>query len=194
MGYEKAWKRRKSHPPHLNHMTTTTQLRDISEVEKIAARHIVKKFKSAEHSLNDWLKRYALANQLADSAQTYVVHRADEVIGYYAMVYGDVSLEECSPAVRDRMPSHYPVPVMKIARLAVDQREAGRGLGRALMKDAFIRILGAAEIGGLRSVVVNALHNEAKRYYQKNFGFDESPADPMLLLLRIADLRIASGV
>ena len=169
-------------------MASPTQFADLSVIEKLATHHLVKSFKSTEHSLNDWLKRYALQNQIADSAQSYVVHRDRVVVAYYSLVYGDVALEDCPDEVREGM------PVMKIARLAVDHREARRGLGRALMKDAFVRILGAAEIGGLRAVVVNALHDEAKRYYQKNFGFEESPNDPLLLFLRIADLRLASGI
>ena len=175
-------------------MTSPNQLPSLSGVEKLAPSHIVKKFKSTEHSLNVWLKRHALQNQIADSVQTYVVHRAGVVVAYYAMLYGDVALEECPSAVREGMPPHYPVPIMKIARLAVDQQESRRGLGSALMKDAFTRILGAAEIGGLRAVVVDALHEEAKQYYQKKFAFDESPLNPLLLFLRIEDLRLASGI
>jgi GNAT superfamily N-acetyltransferase len=171
----------------------TIQSPDLSGVEKLAAHHFVKNFKSTEHSLNHWLRRYALANQLADSAQTYVVHRGGAVVGYYSLVYGDFALETCPGPVQNGMPPNYPVPVIKIARLAVDRAEAGRGLGRALMKDAFVRILAAAEIGGLRAVAVNALHEDAKRYYVRNFGFEESPTDPLLLFLRIADLRLASG-
>src|SRR5260370_122948 len=129
-------------------MASLTQFPDVSGVEKLADHHLVKKFKSEEHSLNDWLKRYALQNQIADAAQTYVVHRDRVVVAYYTMVYGDVALEMCPSPVREGMPPHYPVPFMKIARLAVDHREARRGLGRALMKDAFVRILGASEIGG----------------------------------------------
>jgi predicted N-acetyltransferase YhbS len=175
-------------------MTSPTQFQDLSGVEKLADHHIVKKFKSEEHSLNDWLKRYALQNQIADSAQTYVVHRDRVVVAYYTMVYGDIALDDCPSGVREGMPPRYAVPFMKIARLAVDHRESHQGLGRALMKDAFVRILGAAEIGGLRAVVVDALHDDAKRYYQKNFGFEESPTNPLLLFLRIADLRVASGI
>jgi GNAT superfamily N-acetyltransferase len=175
-------------------MVSPTQTPDLSGIEKLAAHHLVKGFKSTEHSLNDWLKRYALQNQIADSAQTYVVHRGQVVVAYYTMVFGHVALEECPSEVREGMPPQYPVPFIKIARLAVDRREARRGLGRALIKDAFVRIVGASEIGGLRAVVVDAMHEEAKRYYQQNFGFDESPVNPFFLFLRIADLRLASGI
>jgi GNAT superfamily N-acetyltransferase len=173
-------------------MASPSLFTDLSGIEKLAAHHLVKGFKSTEHSLNDWLKRYALQNQIVDSAQTYVVHRDRVVVAYYTMVYGDIALEECPSGVRDGMPPKYSVPFMKIARLAVDRRDARRGLGSALMKDAFARILRASEIGGLRAVVVDAMHEEAKRYYQEKFRFEESPVNPFLLFLRIADVRLAS--
>jgi GNAT superfamily N-acetyltransferase len=167
---------------------------DILQIEKLTSEHVTKPFKCSEHALNDWLKRYALKNQIADSAQTYILHRANVVIAYYSLVYGDVAIEECPPDVRLDMPAKFPIPIIKIARLAVDKREEGRGLGRALMKDAFVRILGAAEIAGLRAVVIDALNDRVKNWYQEKFGFEESPITPRILFLRIQDLRLAAGV
>jgi ribosomal protein S18 acetylase RimI-like enzyme len=166
---------------------------DISKVEKLTAEHVTKPFKCTEHVLNDWLKRYALKNQVADSGQTYVLHRANTVVAYYSLVYGEVALEECSPDVQRDMPPRFPVPIIKIARLAVDKREERQGLGRALMKDAFSRILGAAEIAGLRAIVVDALNDKAKNWYEEKFGFEASPIGPRTLFLRIQDLRLAAG-
>jgi predicted N-acetyltransferase YhbS len=165
---------------------------ELSQVEKLAVDHNVEKFACGSYTLDYWLRKHALANQsLANSPQTYVVHRGGKVVGYYSLVYGEVSLQECPPRVRESMPSRYPVPVIKMARLAVDRKEQGSGLGTALMKDAFLRIISAAEIAGLRAVVVDALDEKAKRFYREKFGFDESPIGPLQLFLRIDDVRAA---
>ena len=125
---------------------------ELSPVEKLTPEHNVKEFRSGSHALDYWMRKYALKNQsLSNSPQTYVVHRVGRVVAYYSLVYGEVSLEACPPNIRDSMPSSYPVPVIKMARLAVDQRDHGNGIGSALMKDAFGRIVAAAAIAGLRA-------------------------------------------
>jgi predicted N-acetyltransferase YhbS len=176
-------------------MTTTSKIDNsgkFSGVEKLSPVHDVGAFNCGSHTLDLWLRKYALSNQsTANSPQTYVVHREGIVVGYYSLVYGEVSLEQCPPRIRDSMPSRYPVPVIKMARLAVDKREQGHGLGIALMKDMFLRSIAAAEIAGLRAIVVDALDEQAKRFYCEKFGFDESPMGPMQLFLRIDDVRAA---
>ncbi|MGA9355650.1 MAG: GNAT family N-acetyltransferase, partial [Terriglobales bacterium] len=163
-----------------------------SGVEKLSAAHEVGAFNCGSHTLDLWLRKYALANQsAANSPQTYVVHRQGVVVGYYSLIYGEVSLEQCPPRIREAMPSRYPVPVIKMARLAVDKRAQGRGLGIALMKDIFLRSIAAAEIAGLRAIVVDALDEQAKRFYCEKFGFDESPIGPLQLFLRIDDVKAA---
>ncbi len=163
----------------------------LSRVEKLISEHNVDEFTSGTNSLDHWLRRHAFKNQnVANSPQTYVVHRANKVVGYYSLVYGEVSLEQCPPRIRESMPSHYPVPVMRLARLAIDKREQGSGLGRALMKDALLRTVVAADIAGLRALVVDAIDEKAKQFYMK-FGFDGSPIGPLQLFLRIDDVRAA---
>ena len=112
----------------------------LSAIEKLKATHQVKGFKSGKHSLDLFLKRHALKNQEVDSAQTYVVSREGYVIGYYSLTVGSVERADCAPEITSDMPPDYPVPIILLARLAVDRKEHGQGLGSALLKDAFLRI------------------------------------------------------
>ena len=137
-------------------------------------------------ALNDYLKKYALQNQKKYAARTYVATRGNRIVGYYSLAYGSVSLEEAPQSVRAGLPRH-PVPVILLARLAVDSTEQGGGLGAALLKDALLRIIQAAEIAGLRAMLVHAKDDSAKRFYEK-FGFERSPIDAYHLFLRLSDI------
>ncbi|HEU4508300.1 MAG TPA: GNAT family N-acetyltransferase, partial [Pyrinomonadaceae bacterium] len=86
-------------------------------------------------ALNDCLKKYALQNQKKYAARTYVATRGDRIVGYYSLAYGSVSPEEAPSSIKSGLPRH-PVPVILLARLAVDSTEQGLGLGAALLKDA----------------------------------------------------------
>lgn len=137
-------------------------------------------------SLNEYLKMYALQNQKKHAARTYVATRANRVVGYYSLAYGSVSLEEAPQSVKAGLPRH-PIPMILLARLAVDSTEQARGLGAALLKNALIRTIQAAEIAGLRAMLVHAKDDSAKRFYEK-FGFEPSPIDGYHLFLRISDI------
>jgi len=137
-------------------------------------------------ALNDYLKKYALQNQKKHAARTYVATRSDRIVGYYSLAYGSVSLEEAPQNVKSGLPKH-PIPVMLLARLAVDSTEQGRGLGVALLKDALLRTIQAAEIAGLRAMLVHAKDDSAKRFYER-FGFESSPIDAYHLFLRLSDI------
>jgi len=160
----------------------------LSQVEKLNGDHSVKAFKSGKHSLDLFLKRYALKNQQADSCQSYVVHRGGSVVGYYSLTVGSVDKRECPPAVAADMPPDYPIPVILLARLAVDRAEQGRGLGSALLKDAFYRIAAAADIVGARAILVHAIDPEAKAFYE-HFTFEEVPSGTLHLMLSLKDAR-----
>ena len=137
-------------------------------------------------ALNDYLKMYALQNQKKHAARTYVATRAKRIVGYYSLAYGSVSLEEAPQSVKSGLP-RYPIPVILLARLAVDLTEQGGGLGAALLKDALLRTIQAAEIAGLRAILVHAKDDSAKRFYEK-FGFEPSPIDAFHLFLRLSDI------
>ena len=137
-------------------------------------------------ALNDYVKKYALQNQKKHAARTYVATRGNRIVGYYSLAYGSVSLEAAPQSVKSGLPRH-PIPVILLARLAVDSTEQGSGLGTALLKDALLRTMQAAEIAGLRAMLVHAKDDSAKRFYKK-FGFEESPIDAYHLFLRLSDI------
>jgi len=138
--------------------------------------------------LNDYLKKYALQNQKKDAARTYVYTNDENVIiGYYTLVFGSVSVEEASAEISSGL-GRYPVPIILLARLAIDNGQKGKGLGRALLRDALLRALSASEIAGLRAFLVHAKDEPAKRFY-KRFGFKPSPHNEFHLFLKMADIR-----
>lgn len=160
----------------------------LSKVEPISESHDVSQFDCGAHeSLNHWLKRFALTNQNNESARTYVVHRSGSVVGYYSISAGSVSVEEAPSRVAKGLARH-PVPVILLARLAVDRDEKGTGLGKALLKDALLRIAHAADIVGARAVLVHAVDEQARKFYQ-HFGFEASPLHELQLMLLMKDLR-----
>jgi len=160
----------------------------LSKVEAISELHDVSRFDCGGHeSLNDWLKRFALSNQKNESARTYVVHRNGLVAGYYSISAGSVRVEE-APARMSKGLARHPIPVILLARLAVDKDERGAGLGKALLKDALMRIAQAADIVGARAVLVHAIDEPAKKFYQ-HFGFEPSPIHELQLMLLMKDLR-----
>lgn len=160
-----------------------------SGVEKLDSTHDVGPFECGKPALDEWLKRYALTNQKTGTAVTYVTHRKRVVVGYYALAAGSVQREEAPQRVVKGLAKH-PVPVVLLARLAVDHREAGQGLGAALLKDAFLRIEQAADIIGARAALVHAIDDDARRFYE-HFEFEPSLIDEHTLMLLMKDLRAA---
>lgn len=160
----------------------------LSKVELISDFHDPSSFDCGGHeSLNDWLQRFALTNRKNESARTYVVHRGQLVVGYYSISTGSVSVEEAPTRISKGLARH-PIPVILLARLAVDQKEKGTGLGKALLKDALLRITQAADIVGARAVLVHAIDEPAKQFYL-HFGFEPSPIHELQLMLLMKDLR-----
>lgn len=160
----------------------------LSFVELLTKQHSVSDFDCKKHeSLNEWLKRFALASQNSESARTYVVHRNASVVGYYSLCPGSVQREDASKRVATGQPA-YPIGIILLARLAVDHNEQGLGLGKALLKDALLRASQAAEIISARAVLVHAIDDEAKAFYE-HFGFEACPANDLHLMLLMKDLR-----
>ena len=159
----------------------------LSAVEALERTHELGAFGCGKPALDEWLRRFALVNQAADAARTYVVRRGARVVGYYTLATGSVAQAE-APARIAKGLARRPVPVIVLARLAVDAGERGRGLGQALLKDALGRIAQAAEIAGARAVLVHAIDDEA-RAFSEHFGFERSPVDALTLMLLMKDLR-----
>jgi GNAT superfamily N-acetyltransferase len=161
---------------------------DIGAPEHLTAIHDISTFDCGIPDLNDWLKKRALSNEESGASRTYVVCSGGRVVGYYALANGGVALASAPGRVRRNMPD--PLPVMIVGRLAVEQGWQGRNIGRSLLRDAVLRTLQAAEIGGIRAILVHAISEDAKRFYERN-GFSVSPVDPMTLMIAIADAKKA---
>lgn len=155
--------------------------------ELLTEDHDVSVFGCGKAPLNQYLKRYALANQQNEISRTYVATRDKRVVGYYTLTFGSVSHDEATAKIKAELPQ-YPIPIILLARLAVDQKEAGKGLGKGLLKDALLRTVQAADIAGLRAMLTHAKDEEAKQFYLR-YGFEESPIQPLTLMLSIKDIR-----
>jgi GNAT superfamily N-acetyltransferase len=141
--------------------------------------------------LNQFLQRFALVSQQANSSQTYVCCCEGAVAGFYSLTVGSVEPGTAAPRVAKGVPRH-PVTVMILARLAVNLPQQGLGLGKALLKDALLRTAQAADIAGIRALLVHAKDDVAKRWYLQ-WEFEPSPSDPLHLFLLMKDLKVLVG-
>ncbi len=156
-------------------------------IEKLRRDHPAEGFDCGREELNRYLLRYAWQNQQASASQTYVGVVGDAIVGFYTLAVGQVMREEAPERLSKGLAKH-PIPIMLLARLAVDRRWQGQGVGKALLRDAIERTLQAAEIAGIRAFAVHAKDEEAKRFYE-HFDFVASPTDPMHLFVLLKDVR-----
>ncbi len=151
--------------------------------EPLCADHELGAFECGEASLDDWLKRRALPNQVNGASRTFVVLDQNRcVVAYYALAAGAVAHQNAAGGVRRHMPDL--IPVLVLGRLAVAQRAQGRKLGAALLRDAVFRAMAVSENAGVRALLVHALNVSARAFYAY-YGFQASPLDPMTLMLRL---------
>jgi GNAT superfamily N-acetyltransferase len=160
-------------------------------VHKLAASDAVDSFDCGQSALNQFLQRFALVSQKSNSAQTYVSCASDAVVGFYSLAVGSVAPATAAPRVIKGIAQH-PVPVMILARLAVDVRHQGAGLGKALLKDALMRTAQAADIAGIRALLVHAKDEPARQWYL-NWEFEPSASDPFHLFLLLKDIKALVG-
>ena len=160
---------------------------DARRVEKLRRDHAVENFDCGREELNRYLVRYAWQNQQAGAAQTYVGIVGEVIVGYHTLAVASVTLEVAPERLTKGLARH-PLPVMLLARLATDHRWQGKGVGKALLRDAMQRTLQAAEIAGIRALAVHAKDEEARRFYE-HFDFVPSPTDPMHLFVLLKDVR-----
>jgi GNAT superfamily N-acetyltransferase len=153
--------------------------------------HDLTAFDCGAPSLDDYLRKYAWPNHQNRSARTYVTTRENRVVGYYTLAAGSVRREDTPPRIAKGL-GHYPVPIILLARLAVDRTEQGKGLGAALLKDALLRAAQAADIVGCRAVLVHAKDQQAQAFYRK-YGFEPSPVDELHLYLLMKDIKANLG-
>ena len=164
-----------------------TRIGDPRRAEKLRRDHQVDGFDCGDEQLNKYLLRYALQNQQAGASQTYVGVVGDAIVGFHTLAMGQVTYEDAPQRLTKGLARH-PVPLVLLARLAVDRRWQNQGVGKALLKDAMLRTLQAADIAGVRSLAVHAKDDEARRFYE-HFDFVSSPSDPMHLFVLLKDVR-----
>jgi hypothetical protein len=150
----------------------------------LSEQHQTEQFFCGAESLDAWLKRCALKNQIQVASRTYVVRQGDQVVACYTIASGAVNCNEATGCMRRNVPD--PIPVVVLGRLGVKH---GQGLGRALVRDAALRILQAADVIGIRGLTVQALSDDAKIFYE-HMGFESSPLDPKLLMITLTDLKM----
>ena len=160
----------------------------ISPPEKLTSHHDLAQFQCGESTLDDWLRKRALQNEQSGASRTYVVCMGKKVVGYYALAVGAVAHTDAPGRIKRNMPD--PVPVMIIGRLAIDQSLHGQGIGQALLRDAVLRTLQASNIAGIQAVLVHAISDAAKRFYEK-YGFIASTLDPMTLMVTVKEAQRA---
>jgi GNAT superfamily N-acetyltransferase len=153
----------------------------------LTQEHELADFDCGKIPLNDFLVKYALQNQASGGARTYVLTRGKRVIGFYSLAPASVAPEEAPGRVMKGQ-GRYPVPVILMARFAVDRGEQGRGYGKALFRDALRRALAGAEAIGGRAFLVHAKDEDARAYYAR-FGMEASPTNPFHLFLLFKDIR-----
>jgi GNAT superfamily N-acetyltransferase len=150
----------------------------------LADTHQLEAFDCGEPVLDEWLRRRARANQASGASRTYVVCEGTTVVAWYALASGAITQSIAPGRFRRNMPD--PIPVVLLARLAVDRNY--RGLGRALFRDAGNRVAHAADTIGIRGIVVHAISEEVRRFYIA-LGFDPCPAEAMTLVVTLSDLH-----
>lgn len=161
-------------------------------IEKLTRAHAVESFDCGKEPLNRFLVRYALQSQQAGASQTYVGLVGDELAGYYTLAFGTVEHAAAPDRIGKGLARH-PIPLMVLARLAVSNNWQGQGVGSAMLRDAVLRTLQAAEIAGLRALAVHAKDNEPRAFYER-YGFIPSPTDPYHLLALLKDIKKDLGI
>lgn len=158
-----------------------------TQPEPLRGKHTLDGFCSGEDSLDNWLHRYARHAEAAGSARTFVTTDGERVVGYYALTIGQVGPDDATERMLKGQPAKRPIPVLLIARLAVDREHQKRGVGRSLLQNAFLRCVEAAEVVGVRAIIAHA-NEEVSPFYDR-FGFEASPTDPLHRILLMKDLR-----
>lgn len=158
-----------------------------SRPEPLRGKHRLEGFSSGDEALDSWLLRRARHAEAAGSARTFVTTGEGRVVGYYALAIGQVEAEDATERLLKGQPAMRPVPVLVLARLAIDKEHQQKGVGRSLLQDALLRCNVVSESVGVRAVVAHA-HPDAAGFYD-HFGFEESPTDPLHRILLLKDLR-----
>ena len=164
----------------------TAGAKDLTSPEPLAPDHELDAFEFGVASLDEWLKRRARRNEAEGASRTFVVCVGRRIIGYYCLAASSILHAAATGKVRRNMPD--PVPVLLLGRLAVDRNWHGKGLGADLLADAVLRAVGAAGSVGVRAILVHAISEEARTFYERH-GFRPSPIEPMTLMITIEEAQ-----
>jgi ribosomal protein S18 acetylase RimI-like enzyme len=159
-----------------------------TQPEPLRGKHKLGDFCCEEDALDSWLHRHSRHAEAAGSARTFVTTDGKKVVGYYALAIGQVEPDDATARLLKGQPAKRPVPVLVLARLAVDRNHRERGIGRSLLQDALLRCSVVAESVGVRAVIAHA-NEDASAFYDQ-FGFESSPSDPLHRILLMKDLRL----
>ena len=156
-------------------------------------RHRVDSFRCGHEALDRWLRAYVGQSQRRDAARTFVTAEPDgAVVGYYTLVAAQVRHESATATVSRGLSRHYPIPVALLARLAVDRRQQGVGLGANLLLDSLQRVIRASDEIAVRAIIVHAIDERASSFY-RHFGFESSPLSPTMLMVPLETARRVLG-
>lgn len=157
------------------------------QLEQLDVHQDVSTFNSGNEVLDGWLRRHALIAQRMDSARTFVATRSGRVVGYFSLTMGSVLRAEAPAKLVRGMPA-YPVGMVPLARLAIDQSQQGRGVGARLLAEALRKSVAAGEVAAARLIVVDAADEDAAAFYQRH-GFVQAPENPLRFYRRMKDVR-----
>ena len=172
-------------------MTETRGLPPKLQIEKLTASHDPGDFDCGSEPLNTFIRIHALAGQRSSVSQTYVAANGTTIAGYHTLVVGSVHYADAPERLAKGLPRN-PIPVILLARLAVDRRCQGQKLGAALVADAMRRVLQVADIAGVRAMLVHVKDAAAERFY-KHLGFEAFPGDPLIVYRLLKDIRAMRG-
>lgn len=162
---------------------------ELSEVVPLDASHELAAFRCGKAELDEWLRRYAMVNQQIGGSRTFVTCEGSAVMGFYSLAVSSIEFEHASRKVQRGL-GRYPVSVILIARLAVDERVQGQRVGESLLVDALGRCLAVSQEAGVRAVLVHAMDDDARGFYER-YDFERSPTNPYHLVLLIQDIEAA---
>lgn len=158
------------------------------EPRKLAKEDDCSKFSSGAAELDDWFRRFAYENLRANNAITYVSCVDREVAGFYSIAVAGVSKDDAHPQIAQRgVPSE--IPCILIARLAVDSKYQGQGLGVGLLRDALVRCAMISESVGARAVLIHARDEQARAFYESKIDCFRSPAAELQLMIPMKAVR-----
>lgn len=160
---------------------------NLSAPQPLDVIHKLEEFDCGKPVLTDWLLRHARQAQASVSARTFVVCDGICVAGYFSLTVGQIDTLEAPERIRRGM-GHYPIPVVILARLAVDADYQGQGLGFSMLQDAIRRTFSIADQAGIRALLTHPIDANAERFYRR-FGFESTPINDRQLIMLLKDAR-----